>query len=115
VSRNLVPYSLVTWLVLAAFRVALGPSTSFVAYLFFGVFWLISAVLLAAAIRQLIRSQDTEPRTEAVCICAGLVSVFVQGLLGPGATSGIALATFGVSALILLVIYARRLGRKGLA
>lgn len=100
---------------MGAVRVLLGSSTSPLAYFFFAAFWLISAILLVAVVRQLILSGNKERRVEAACVCAGLVSVFVQGLLGNGDIIFVAALVFAVSAVVLVVIYARRLGRRGLA
>lgn len=108
-------YLLIAWIVTGVVRVLLGSSTSVVAYLFFVLFWLISAILLAAAIRQLVTAKASERRIEAVCLCAGVVSLLVQGLLGDGEAIAAALLLFLASACVLLGIYARRLWRSHIA
>lgn len=89
----------------------LGASTSFIAYFFFGLLWLISGILLIAAIRQFVTSSETEVKVEAIAICGGLASIFAQGLLGGGDMLPAALPVFLVSAIVLLLIYGRRLVR----
>lgn len=112
--NNPIPTLLITWLAAGAVRILLGSSTSAVAYLFFGVFWFVSAVLLFAAVRLFLSSRRTEERVEAVGICAGVASLFVQGLLGNGDTIAIAAIVFFVSTAALIWIYIRRLRRRGL-
>ncbi len=106
------PRILTAWIGAGAIRVLLGSSTSPIAYFFFGVFWLISIVLLIAAVRQIFIRDNTEQRTEAIAICTGLMSLFVQGLLGAGDTIVAAVAVFLVSTVVLLVIYGRKLRRR---
>lgn len=48
------PFILIVWIGTGIVRVLLGSSTSPVAYVFFGFFWLVSVSLLMAAIRQLV-------------------------------------------------------------
>jgi predicted Co/Zn/Cd cation transporter (cation efflux family) len=112
VTRNPIPRVLIAWIGAGIVRVLLGSSTSPIAYFFFGVFWLISAVLLIAAVRQLILSKKMDQRIEAGAICAGLASLFAQGLLGNGETIAVAAIVFLVSAIVLVLIYGRRLRRQ---
>ena len=100
---------LIAWVAAGTIRVLLGSSTSPIAYAFFGIFWLVSLILLIAAIGQLIASDKRERKTESICICVGLASLFLQGLLGDGSASPVAAVVFVVSIIILLFIYGRRL------
>lgn len=111
VTRNPLSTILAAWVVTGIVRVVLGSSTSPVAYFFFGVFWLVSIILLVAAIRQLVMSKKADQRAEAIAICAALASVFVQGLVGGGGTIAVAAIVFFVSVFALLFIYGRRLRR----
>jgi succinate-acetate transporter protein len=111
-SRNPIPLILIAWIGAGIIRILLGSSTSPVAYFFFGVFWLISATLLVAAVRQLAISKNVEQRSEAIFICTGLASLFAQGLFGDGDTIAIAVLAFLVSAIALVFIYGRRLWRE---
>jgi hypothetical protein len=99
---------LVGWVALGAVRVLLGDSTSFAAYVFFGLFWVVSIVLLFAALWQLKVSRETELTVEAICICIGLGALFLQGLLGHHSAAPVAAIVFFVSAIILLILYGRR-------
>jgi membrane protein implicated in regulation of membrane protease activity len=112
VNRNPMRLILVAWIGVGVVRVLLGSSTSPIAYFFFGVFWLISALLLIAAVRQFVFSKKAEMRIEASAICAGLAALFAQGLLGDGDTIAAAAVIFFVSAVILLLIYGRMLRRR---
>jgi chromate transport protein ChrA len=109
------PYILAAWVALGAVRVLLGASTSPVAYVSFGAFWLASAILVIAAIRQLVISKLREFRVEAVCVVAGISALFSQGLFGNGETLVVALIVFLVSALVLTYVYARRLRQRRLS
>jgi hypothetical protein len=109
--KDLTRLILIAWIGAGVARLLLGSSTSPIAYFFFGVFWLISALLFAAAIRQLVLSRKTEMRLEAIAICAGVAALFAQGLLGNGETVAIALLVFLGSAIVLMLIYGRRLWR----
>jgi hypothetical protein len=111
VTRNPIPPILTAWIGVGIVRVLLGSSTSPIAYFFFGIFWLISVMLLIAAIRQLILSKQMEQGVEAIAICAGLAALFVQGLAGDGGTIAIAAVVFLVSAVVLVFIYGRKLRR----
>lgn len=93
----------------------LGSSTSPLAYVFFGAFWLASAILVLTGLRQFISSKSTEARVEAVCIVSGVVALFVQGLFGNGETIVVALVIFLVSALVLTYVYIRRLRQRHLS
>lgn len=110
-TRNPMPFILLAWIGAGIVRVLLGSSTSPIAYFFFGVFWLASAVLLIAAIRQLVVSRKKEQRIEAIAICAGLAALFTQGLFGDGDTIVAAALVFLVSAVAIVFIYGRRLWR----
>jgi len=112
--KNPLPRILIAWIGAGIVRVLIGSSTSPVAYFFFGVFWLVSFALLAAAIRSLVVAERTEQRVEAMAICVGLASLFVQGLLGNGHTIAIAALLFIASAITLIFIYARKLRRGSL-
>lgn len=109
VTRIPLPLVLIAWVAAGVIRVLLGSSTSPIAYTFFGIFWLISLILLIAALGQLIASDKPERRIESICICIGLASLFLQGLLGDGSASPFAAGVFVVSVIILLFIYGRRL------
>jgi succinate-acetate transporter protein len=111
VTRNPIPVILIAWIGAGIVRVLLGSSTSPIAYFFFGIFWLISVMLLIAAIRQLILSKKMEQSIEAIAICAGLASLFAQGLVGDGGTIAIAVFVFLVSIAVLVLIYGRRIRR----
>lgn len=100
-TRNPIPYTLVVWLASGLVRVLLGSSTLPIAYFFFSLFWLTSAILLIAAIRQFVISKR-EQRIEAISIFAGLVFLFLQGLLGDGDTLSIAVLVFLASAVVLV-------------
>lgn len=110
-TRNPIPPILLMWIGAGIIRVLLGSSTSPIAYFFFGIFWLVSVVLLMAAIWQLFISKKAEQRIEASAICAGLASLFAQGLLGSGDTIAVAVIVFLASAVVLMFIYGRRLRR----
>jgi len=105
---------LIGWIALGAVRVLLGDSTSSAAYVFFGVFWVVSITLLLAALWQLIVSREPEPKIEAICVCIGLGALFLQGLLGHRGTAPVAALIFFVSAIILLILYGRRARRHRL-
>jgi succinate-acetate transporter protein len=105
------PLILIIWVGAGIVRVLLGSSTSSIAYVFFGVFWLASVILLIAAIRQLVIPVRAEQRIEAIAICVGLASLFTQGLLGDGETIAAAALVFLASAIVLVFIYGRRLRR----
>ena len=102
---------LALWIGVGVVRVLLGASTSSIAFFFFGLFWLVSGVLLIAAVRQFVTSRETEVKVEAFAICAGVVSFLVQGLLGAGDTVPVVLPVFLVSVIVLVLIYGRRLRR----
>lgn len=106
---------LIGWIALGAIRVLLGSDTSAIAYVFFGLFWLVSAILLIAALRQLAMSSSNERRFESICISAVVVALFAQGLLGDGEAILPALLIFLVSACVLVYIYVRRLWRGHIA
>jgi succinate-acetate transporter protein len=106
-----IPRILLAWMSAGVIRVLLGSSTSPIAYFFFGLFWLISIILLIAAITQLVMPEKKEQRIEAIAICAGLVSLFAQGLIGGGNTIAAAAFVSLVSAFIILFIYGRKLWR----
>lgn len=90
----------------------LGLSTSLVAYFFFGLLWLLSAVLLIVAVRLLVIAESKEQRIEAVVICMAMAALFGQGIAGSDDTIAIAtLIVFG-SLPVLAFIYARRLRRR---
>lgn len=110
-TKNPMRLMLFAWIGAGAVRVLLGSSTSPIAYFFFGVFWLISALLLIAAVRQLIVSRKTEMRIEAIAICTGLAALFAQGLFGDGDTIAVAALVFSVSAIVLVLVYGLRLLR----
>lgn len=103
---------LIVWIGAGIIRVLIGSSTSPIAYILFGLFWLVSLALLVAAIRQLLIARRSEQRIEAIAICAVLISVYAQGLLGSGNTIGAAAIVFLLSAIVLLVLYGRRLKRR---
>jgi hypothetical protein len=105
----MIPPILIAWIAVGTIRVLLGSSTTPIAYAFFGVFWLISLILLTAAIRQLFVSKGPEHKIESICICAGLLSFFSEGLLGQGSQTPIAALVFLISAVVLLLVYSRRL------
>jgi succinate-acetate transporter protein len=109
--RNLLPRILVVWIGTGIVRILLGSSTSAVAYFFFGLFWLISAVLVLAAVRQLATSRMGEEKVEALAICAALAALFVEGLFGGGEAIVAAALVFAAAAIVLLFIYGRRLRR----
>jgi succinate-acetate transporter protein len=111
VVQNPIPRILIAWVGAGIVRALLGSSTSPIAYFFFGVFWLVSVILLIAAVRQLAISKKTEPRIEAIAICCGLASLFVQGLFGDGDTIAVAVFVFLASVILLMFIYGRRLWR----
>lgn len=111
-TRNPIPRILIVWIGAGIIRVLLGSSMSPIAYVFFGIFWLISVILLIAAVRQLFISKKAEQRIEASAICAGLASLFAQGLLGGGDTIAVAALLFLVSTVVLMFIYGRRLRRR---
>ena len=103
------PLVLIAWVTAGVVRVLLGSSTSPIAYAFFGIFWLISLFLLAAAIRQFVVSGEPERRIESICICVGVASLFLQGLFGHGSASPAAAVVFLGSMVALVFIYGRRL------
>ncbi len=105
---------LLAWVAVGVIRVLLGSSESPVAYIFFGVFWIISVILLVAAIRQLIVSKKLEQKIESISICVGLTSLFLQGLLGLRDAGPAAAFVFLASAIVLLFIYGRRFRQKHL-
>lgn len=111
VTSNPMPLILIAWIGVGIVRVLLGASTSPIAYFFFGIFWFVSVVLLIAAVRQMVISKKAEQRIEAIAICAGLASLFAQGLLGDGNTIAVAIVVFLASAVVLVFIYGRRLWR----
>ena len=106
-----IPFGLTAWIGAGIVRVLLASSTSAIAYFFFGLFWLISFVLVIAAVRQLAASKSSEEMIEAICICLAVVALFLQGLIGSGKAVPAAAVVFLVSATILLFIYGRRLWR----
>jgi succinate-acetate transporter protein len=110
-TKNPMPFILLAWIGAGIVRVLLGSSTSPIAYFFFGIFWLVSAVLLIAAIRQLVISRAKEQRIEAIAICTGLAALFTQGLFGDGDTIAASALVFLVSAVALVFLYGRRLWR----
>lgn len=110
-TKNPMPFILLAWIGVGIVRVLLGSSTSPIAYFFFGIFWLVSAALLIATIRQLVISRAKEQRIEAIAICAGLAALFTQGLFGDGDTIAAAALVFLVSAVALVFLYSRRLWR----
>lgn len=112
VARNSLPAILIAWIGVGVVRVILGSSTSPIAYLFFGIFWLISVILLIAAARHFVIAKKAEQRIEAIAICAGMASLFAQGLLGGGDTIVVAALAFLGSAVVLMSIYGRRLRRR---
>jgi hypothetical protein len=112
ITKFSIPRILTAWIGAGAIRVLLGASTSPIAYFFFGVFWLISIALFIAAVRQIITRDNAEQRIEAIAVCAGLMSLFVQGLVGGGDTIVAAVAVFLASAVVLLIIYGRKLRRR---
>ena len=109
--RSPVSAALIGWVAAGAIRVVLGSSTAPVAYVFFGVFWVLSLILLVVAVRQLVVSEKSEQKLEAICVCVGLLALFLQGLFGPGGATPAAVVAFLASVIVLLVIYARRLRR----
>jgi hypothetical protein len=106
------PLLLIAWVAAGVIRVLLGSSTSPVAYVIFAVFWVISLILLVAASRQLFVSERPEQKIESICICVGVLSLLLQGLLGHGSTTPFAALVFLISVIVLLLIYARRLRRE---
>jgi succinate-acetate transporter protein len=115
VTRLSIPPLLLVWIGVGIIRVLLGSSTSPIAYFIFGLFWLVSAILLIAAVRQLVISKNREQTIEAIAVCVGLAALFAQGLLGDGDTIAAAALGFFLSAVALLFIYGRRLRRQHLA
>ena len=113
-SRNQIPLTLVAWIMIGAIRVAFGSSTSPLAYLFFGLFWLVSLMLLALALRQFVGAMTPEEKIESICICLSLLAIILQGVLGPGAASPIAAIVFFASGIVLVYIYGRRFRRRHL-
>jgi succinate-acetate transporter protein len=105
---------IIGWVVLGAVRVLLGDSTGFAAYVFFGLFWVVSAVLLLAALWQLFNSRELELRVEAACVCVGVGALFLQGLFGHRSTAPVAALIFFLSAVNLLILYGRRARRRRL-
>jgi O-antigen/teichoic acid export membrane protein len=91
--------------------VLLGSSTAPIAYAFFVIFWLVSLALLAEAIRGLLVSQKAELKLESICICAAVILLLLQGMLGARGGAWVAALGFFVSAFVLVFIYARRLRR----
>lgn len=108
VTRGSTSLILVAWIGAGIVRVLLGSSTSPIAYFFFGIFWLISVILLIAAVRKLVISTKAEERIEAIAIGTGLASLFAQGLLGDGDTIAMAALVFLASVIALAFIYGRR-------
>lgn len=105
---------LIVWVALGVVRILVGDSTSFVAYIFFGLFWFVSIVLLVTALWQLIVSRELEPKIEAICVCGGLGALFLQGLLNHQGGAPVFALIFFVSAIILLILYGRRVRRRHL-
>lgn len=89
--QNLISLILILWVGVGVARVLLGSSTTPIAYFFFGLFWLISAILAMTAIRQLVISKKPEQRAEAVAVLIGLTSLFAQGLVGNEASGPLSL------------------------
>ncbi|HWM55849.1 MAG TPA: hypothetical protein VNO20_10725 [Solirubrobacterales bacterium] len=102
----------VAWLVTAAVRVILGSSTSLIAYALFGFLWLISGVLLIAAIRLLVIAKTREQKIEAFGICMAMAALLGQGIFGSDNTIAIATLVFFSSLIVLVCIYARRVRRR---
>lgn len=113
--KNWKPALLIAWLLAGAVRVLLGSSTTPIAYAFFGVFWLVSLVLLVEGIKGLVAPEGPDSRLESVFIGIAVMSVLLQGLLGAGSGSWVAALAFFVSAFVLLFLYGRRLRRGRLA
>jgi hypothetical protein len=105
-------YLLPTWLVLAAIRVALGASTSPVAYVLFGLLLLVSIALLICAMRLIVVAEGKEQRIEGMSICIAMVAILGQGLFGNDDTIPIATLAFFASLIVLLCVYARRMRRR---
>lgn len=109
--RTPVSAALIGWVVAGALRVVSGSSTAPIAYAFFGAFWVLSLILLVVAVRQLVVSEKSEQKLESICICVGLVALFLEGLFGRGGATPVAAVAFLASMIVLLAIYARRLRR----
>ena len=107
-----IPLIFIAWVGTGAIRVLLGSSTSPIAYAFSGVFWIISLILLVAAVLQLLTTKKSEEKIESICTCVLVVSLFLQGFLGHGKATPLAAFAFLASAIVILFIYGRRLRRK---
>jgi len=111
-TKGPIPLILFAWVVVGVIRVLLGSSTAPISYVFFGVFWLVSLILLVAAVLQLLTTKKSEEKIESICTCVLVVSLFLQGLLGHGKATPLAAFAFLASAIVILFIYGRRLRRE---
>lgn len=111
-AKGPIPLILFAWVVVGVIRVLLGSSTAPIAYAFSGVFWIISLILLVAAVLQLLTTKKSEEQIESICTCVLVVSLFLQGLLGHGKATPLAAFAFLASAIVILFIYGRRLRRE---
>lgn len=113
-TKNLTAYILASWSAVLAVRVLLGSTTSAIAYLLLGLFWLVSIILLVAAIRQLLTSTTREKKLEAICVATVLLSFFGAAVLRAGELIAVGFIFFLVSACVLACIYGRRMWRSRL-
>lgn len=102
-------YIFVLWFGAAIVRVILGSSTSPIAYVFFGLVWLLSAVLIVVGIRVVLTEADKKIKIAALSMIAASAAILVQGILGSKGTLAITTAVFFASLLVLGFVYTRML------
>lgn len=102
-------YIFVLWFGAAAVRVILGSSTSPAAYVFFGLVWILSAILIVGAIRVFLSVDSNEIKLGALSMAVASAAVLGQGILGNKGTIAITTTVFFASLVVLGVVYARML------
>jgi hypothetical protein len=108
-------YIFVLWFGAAVARVILGSNTSPIAYVCFGLVWLLSAVLMVAAIRLLLVVESKEIKIAALSMVVASAAVLVQGILGNKNTLAITTIAFFASLLMLGFVCTRMLRKNSSA
>lgn len=102
-------YVLFAWVACGVVRVLLGSSTSPVAYVFFGLFWLASTTLVVAAFFLFVSATRAEERVEAVCLCSVVLALFAAAFLDAVL---VPMLVFFVAAGVLAYVYTRRIRNR---